>query len=600
MNSRPELIGTHGAVSSTHWLASAIAMSILERGGNAFDAAVAAGFVLQVVEPHYNGIGGEVSIVLRTPDMDDAAVICGQGPMPAAASPSLFRSLGLTQIPGSGLLPACVPGAFGGWLRLLAEFGTMRLADVLDPAIGYAETGFPLLPRTAAVISLLAPLFATEWLTSGRTYMPDGKAPAAGSRVCNRLLAETYRRLLTEAEAASNSREGQIEAAQRAFYQGFVAEEIDKFLRSGPVLDGTGRHHRGLLTGDDLAAWQPATEKPVSYTYREKYRVFKPAPWSQGPVFLQQLALLNGFDIDAMGPVSADYIHLVTECAKLAFADRNAWYGDPAHTEVPIDALLSEEYTNARRALVEPTASPLDRPGTPGTRPPAPATYGKAVVPISPEDPFSELASGLPSVVLRATEQRGDTCTVSVVDKVGNIVAAVPSGGWLKSSPAIGNLGFPLGTRGQMMLLEEGHPNTVAPGRRPRSTLSPTVVVEDGARLLAFGTPGGDRQDQWCLQFFLAAAHFGLDLQAAIEIPAFCIDQVPNSFVPHESRPNVLVLENSQPQNVLADLTRRGHSLDVVPPMSLGQVCAVGADWHNKYLMAGASPRGRQAYAACW
>lgn len=595
--SKPELRGTIGAVASTHWLASSAAMRILANGGNAFDAAVAAGFVLQVVEPHFNGPGGDVSILAHQAGHDDVQEICGQGPMPQAADIKAFERLGLSSIPGSGLLPACVPGAFGGWMRLLSEFGTMRLADVLEPAIGYASDGFPLLPETALAITTLAPLFRDEWSGSGRAYLTSGPAPAVGSRFRNPTLAQTYQRLLKTAESASPDREAQIEAARYAFYQGFVAQEISDFLASGPMLDATGLRNRALLTGEDLARWEPTVQAATSRAYGP-HQVFKPGPWSQGPVFLQQIALLEGFDLPAMGQGSADYLHTVVECTKLAMSDREAWYGDPAFSDVPLDTLLGEEYTRQRRALVGDSAVLTLRPGSPDGRTPFIPSLPTPDDTEPDSEVMSQLRNGLPTI-LRATTAKADTCTVTVVDRYGNAVAATPSGGWMKSSPAVGSLGFPLGTRGQSMYLVPGHPNSLEPGKRPRTTLSPTIVLRDGRPLLAFGTPGGDRQDQWTLQFFLNAVEFGLDLQHSTETTAFHTDQVPASFTPHAYRPGVLVAEETcDPESVDA-LRRRGHEVELVPAYSLGRICATGLTPDGEFVRAAASPRGRHAYAGC-
>jgi gamma-glutamyltranspeptidase / glutathione hydrolase len=600
--SRPELKGTFGAISSTHWLASAAGMATLERGGNAFDAAVAAGFVLQVVEPHYNGPGGEVSILARSADSRSVTAICGQGPMPRAATIEHFRDLGLQQIPGSGLLPACVPGAFGAWLRLLAEYGTMHLREVLQYAIGYASDGFPMLPGMAQTISALCDFFVHEWPESARIYLPNGRLLTAGSRFCNPALADTFGRILTEAEAASPNRESQIAAAHDAFYQGFVAESIEAFVAASEVLDATGRRNRALLTAQDLADWSPQVEPAVSHGYRNSYQVFKPGPWSQGPVFLQQLALLDGFDLRAIGSRSPDYVHTVIECAKLAFADREAWYGDPLQSDVPIDELLEPRYTQHRRSLVSREAAGSARPGAPGGRKPwLPDMRVSAESPWNGERPewARQLGVGLPTIV-QFTQARGDTCFVGAADRHGNLVAATPSGGWLKCSPAIPGLGFALGTRGQVMSLAEGHANCLAPRRRPRTTLSPTVVERDGDPYIAFGTPGGDRQDQWTLEFFLALVDAGLDSQAATESRAFHTDQVPSSFVPHESRPRCLVLErDADDHTMVADLEARGHEVELVPPQSLGKVCAAGYDVAEGIVFAAASPRGAQPYAVC-
>lgn len=597
--SRPELVGGFGAVSTTHWLASSAAMAILERGGNAADAAVAAGFVLQVVEPHSNGLGGDASIVVHAAATGETRVICGQGPLPRAATIERFRALGLHQVPGSGVLPACVPGAFGAWLATLAEFGTMRLGDVMAHGIECAAGGYPLCADAAKAIGVLAPLFEREWPESGRTYLQAGAAPPAGTRVRNEALAETCRRLLREAEAASGDREAQIEAARAAFYEGFVAQAIDDFVRSTDVLDPTGRRHRALLTGHDLATWRAPVEAPASLDFRE-YSVHKPGPWSQGPVFLQQLALLDGFDLREMGMQSGAYMHTITESARLAFADREAWYGDPEHSTVPMAGLLSAEYSAARRALIGERATASPQPGRPGGL----ASWMPAPEPpdaIEPADDWMvQLRSGMPTVVLAATVKPGDTCTLAVADRHGNLAVAVPSGGWLKSSPVIPGLGFPLGTRAQSMWLAPGHPNSVGPGRRPRTTLSPTIVLREGEPYLAFGTPGGDRQDQWTLETFLAVTEFGLDLQGATEVPTFHTDHFPASFTPRGCRPGVVAAEATCSPAAIEDMRQRGHVIDLVPGWSMGgKVCIVGVDRERGFVRAAAGPRGRQAYAVC-
>jgi gamma-glutamyltranspeptidase/glutathione hydrolase len=590
---RPELLGTAGAISSTHWLASAAGMAMFERGGNAFDAATAAALVLQVIAPHLNGLGGDVPIIVHHGRTGQVKIVCGQGPMPGAATIEHFRALGLAAIPGSGLLAACVPGVFGAWMRVLQAYGRLRLAEVVGPAIGYAEGGYPLPARAAGVIEALAPLFRNEWSESGRTYLEHGAAPAAGARVRNPALANTFLRLVAQACALTADRDGQIEAAVAAFYQGFVADAIDRFVRTAAPLDATGRRNRGLLTGHDLASWRAGIEDPVTLDYRG-YQVHKPGPWSQGPVFLQQLALLEGFDLAAMGEGSADYIHTVVEVAKLAFADREAWYGDPAHGDVPIDALRDRRYTEARRALIGPMASGVLRPGTiggvPGWIPPLPVTGPASRTPAW----RAQLDSGLPGV-LRLTEARGDTCCVTASDVDGNLVVATPSGGWLKSSPVVPGLGFPLGTRGQMAWLTPGHANSLAPGKRPRTTPSPTLVVREGRPYLAFGTPGGDRQDQWALRFFLQHVEHGLSVQAAAEALTFHTDHLVTSFMPRRVHPRSLVIEHGVDPAVLAELRRRGHEIAEVDACSLGMVCATGLAAGG--VIAAASQRGGEAYA---
>jgi gamma-glutamyltranspeptidase/glutathione hydrolase len=570
---RPELHGTFGMVASTHWLASAAGMRVLERGGNAFDAAVCAGFVLQVVEPHLNGPGGDLPILLYSADRDEVAVVCGQGPAPAGATIERFRALGLDLVPGTGLLAACVPGAADAWLRTLLEFGTSRLRDVLEPAIAYARDGHPVLPRVAHAIGELADFFSAEWPSSAETFLP---APQPWQLFRNAALAATYERLLDEAEAVSGDRDGQIQAARDAWYRGFVAEAVDAFVPRNELADSSGRRHRGFVTADDMAAFEAAVEAPVRFEY-DGWTVYKTPPWGQGPVFLQQLSLLAGFDLRSLEPGGAEFVHTVIECAKLAFADREAWYGDPAFTDVPLDALLSAEYAAERRALVGDAASAELRPGLDGR---LPSVVG---------DRISVAAAGL------GEPTRGDTCHVDVVDRFGNAVSATPSGGWLQSSPVVLGLGFPLGTRAQMFWLEEGLPNSLEPRKRPRTTLSPSLARRDG-ELLAFGTPGGDQQDQWSLTFFLYLVHFEDDLQAAIDRPMFDTEHFPSSFFPREARPRRVEVESRFAAVAIDDLRARGHDVEQRAEWSLGRLSAVSRR-DDGVLRGAANPRGMQGYA---
>ncbi len=607
---RPQLAGTFGMVASTHWLASAAGMAVLEKGGNAFDAAVAAGLVLQVVEPHLNGPGGEVPVIGFSAASGEVFVLDGQGPAPAAATLDAFGALGLDLVPGTGLLAACVPAAFGTWMLLLGRYGRLRLRDVMEYAIGYARDGYPMLGAASAAVAAVAGTFRDHWPSSAGVYLRDGAAPAAGSRFANPDLAGAYRRILGEAEAASGDRSAQIEAARAAFYEGFVASAIDGFLSRAEVMDVTGRRHRGLLTGADLSGWRASAEAPVTFDYHG-LTVCKTGPWGQGPVFLQQLALLDGFDLTAMGPGSADFIHTVTECAKLAFADREAWYGDPRATDVPLADLLSPAYAAQRRSLVTAEASGALVPGAPGGAEPRLPGYAVAGFAAAAGgdltrgpaadgghrghgagEPLARSVAGVSSPELGP----GDTCHLDVADSFGNLVSATPSGGWLQSSPVIPGLGFCLGTRAQMFALTPGLASTLAPGRRPRTTLSPGLALRDGEPYLAFGTPGGDQQDQWTLGFFLNHVLFGMNLQQAIDAPAFHTDHFPSSFYPRGSMPRSLAAEARLPEPVLDELRRRGHDVRVMPPWSLGRISAVVRD--RGFLYAGANPRGMQGYAA--
>ena len=584
---RPELAGTHGMVASTHWLASAAGMAVLESGGNAFDAAVAAGLTLQVVEPHLNGPGGEVPILAYRADRNVTLVVNGQGPAPAAASIARFEELGLDLVPGTGLLSACVPGAFDAWMLLLGELGTLRLADVMGYAIGYAQHGYPLVPRISTTIRSVEGLFREEWSSSAQVYLRGG-VPGPGTLFANPDLARTYRRIVDEAEAKTSDRDEQIQAARDAFYRGFVAEAIDGWVTTAQVMDASGRRHRGLLTGDDLAGYRSELEEPVTLDYHG-FTVCKAGPWSQGPVFLQQLALLAGFDIASMGHNSPDFVHTVVECAKLAFADREAWYGDPDFVDVPLTELLDPAYADERRTLVGEEASRELRPGAVGGRDPRLPPFSAA--------PAANTAGAGEPTVSRGGETYGDTTHVDVVDRVGNMVAATPSGGWLQSSPVVPGLGFSLTTRAQMFWLREGLPNSLAGGKRPRTTLTPSLALRDAEPYMAFGTPGGDQQDQWSLTFFLAHVHFDLNLQEAIDAPMFHTNHFPSSFYPRTAAPGEVVAEARLEPAVVAALRARGHDVTVVDGWSLGRLSAVSQDSKSGLLRAAANPRGMQGYA---
>ncbi|WP_043536007.1 gamma-glutamyltransferase family protein [Saccharomonospora cyanea] len=584
--SRPELVGTHGMVATTHWLASATGMAVLEDGGNAFDAAVAAGFLLQVAEPHLNGPAGQVPAIFVTARDRTPRVLCGQGPSPAAATPAHFRDLGLDLIPGSGLLAATVPGAWDAWLLLLRDHGTKSLRDVLKYAISYAWKGVPVVGRITDTIDAVSELFVHHWPSSAQLWLPDGEPPTPGSLHRNRALARTWQRLLGQAEVHAG-REAQIDAARRAWSQGFVAEAIDEFGRRA-FRDDSGRDHAGLLTGDDLASWEATYEDAVITDFGE-WSLVKCGAWTQGPVLAQQLRLLEGFRDQLRyvdGRPDARTVHLATECAKLAFADREAHYGD---TDVDLDTLLSWEYAESRRALIGDEASGELRPG--GTNPRLPAVL---------ERTRGELAGtgaiGEPTVDA-VGRTRGDTVHIDVVDAEGNMISATPSGGWLQSSPTIPELGFCLDSRAQMFWLEEGLPNSLAPRKRPRITLSPSMALRHGEPTIAFGTPGGDQQDQWQLCFWLAHTVGGLNLQESIDSPAWHTTAFPSSFYPRSWRPKELVVESRMGEDTIRELRERGHDVVDAGPWALGRLSAVSRDAASGILRAAANPRGMQGYA---
>ncbi|MGC0272716.1 gamma-glutamyltransferase family protein [Pseudactinotalea sp. Z1739] len=607
---RPELLGTFGMVGSTHWLASSTGMAVLEDGGNAYDAAVAAGFVLHVVEPHLNGVGGEMPLIGHEGATGRTFVVSGQGVSPAAATAGAFTDLGLDVVPGTGLLAATVPGSFGAWMHILAAYGTKSLREVLRYAIGYAAHGHPVLPGAAAAIKAVAPVFTEHWGTSAEVYLPGGAAPRAGALVTNAVLAATLERIVTEAEAASRNREVQIEAARRAFYSGFVAEAIDAFAAT-KQWDGSGEPHAGLLTGADLDSWVATEEDPLLLDVAGA-TVAKTGPWGQGPVMLQQLAMLDALDIGSAELGSAEMVHTVTEVAKLAFADREAYYGDPDHVRVPIQDLLSPAYAAQRATLVGPEASTDFRPGSPGGTTPH---LGQAVLAAMAADAGHDAGVRLPGqgeptldggtasagpvagADIEGAERagRGDTCHLDVVDRWGNAVSATPSGGWLQSSPVVPGLGFALGTRAQMFWLEQGLPASIAPRRRPRTTLSPGMVLREHGPM-AFGTPGGDQQDQWTIPFLIAHLFGGHNLQASIDAPSWHTTHLPSSFYPRQAEMAGLHVESRLGEQVLAELRRRGHRVTDAGPWSLGFISAAGRR-ADGLLHAGANPRRMQGYA---
>jgi gamma-glutamyltranspeptidase/glutathione hydrolase len=589
---RPVITGTFGVVASTHWIASQAAMRMLELGGNAFDAAVAGGFTLQVVEPHLNGPGGDMPAILWDAGGRRVRVLCGQGPAPAAATIEACRALGIEAIPDDGLLPAVVPGAVDAWLLLLLEHGTLDLRTVLEPAIAYAREGHPLLPRAAATIAGRADWFRAHWPSSAALWLPGGAPPAPGSLFRNTALAATWQRLLAEAEAAGGARERRIEAARRAWREGFVAEAIDRFCRRSEAMDALGRPHRSFLRGSDLAAWSAFFEEPATLDLG-RLRFCKTGPWGQGPVLLQALAVLEGTGIEAADPLGPDFVHLVIEALKLAMADREAFYGDPAFVRVPLDRLLDRDYAAERRRLIGPEASgdflPGSIPGFERQRALAIEGWRRACLeegPIGTEPTFAHL---------QEPRGRGDTCHIDVADRFGNLISATPSGGWLQSSPTIPELGFCLGSRGQMFRLEPERPDALAPGKRPRTTLSPTLVLEEGEPRLACGTPGGDQQDQWQLVFLLRHLLHGLDLQAAIDAPLFHGEHWPLSFWPRRARPRSVPIEDRFAYATLEELARRGHRLAIQEGWSIGRLTAAARA--GGLLAAAATPRQMQAYA---
>ncbi len=575
---RPVVCGTHLAVTCGHYLGSMAGMQMIQKGGNAVDAGVAAVLAQMVLEPQSAGFGGECPILIYTPNEGRVLAVNGNCRAPAAATIDTYRNLGFKLVPGDGFLAGGVPATPAALILALERFGTLTLGDVLEPAIYLAENGFGMYEALHNQIVQMSERFVTEWPSSAELFMPDGHAPAVGSVFRNPGLGETYRKLVEAEKSAGGSRSKGLRAAMESFYQGDIAKTIVQFQRETRTSHDPGIVSNGLLTLDDLATYQPWVEQPVSTTYRGA-TVYKCGPWTQGPVFLQQLNLLEGFDLHQMGLLSADFIHTVIECAKLAFADREQYYADPKFVKVPLDGLLSKEYSAGRRTLVNDIRASLEmRPGDPVNM-----------------KPLLDQSKVWPQL-----SWKGGTTGTRAVDKDGNIFSATPSGGWLRSSPIIPGLGFCLGSRMQMFWLEPRHPSALVPKKQPRTTLTPSIAVLDDDTYVAFGTPGGDQQDQWTLQFFLNTVDFGRNLQEAVDLPSFHSEHFPGSFYPRAAHPGRLVLEASIPAQVAEDLKRRGHDVVWARAWTQGNVTAARFDRATGVIQASATCRGQKAYAMAW
>jgi gamma-glutamyltranspeptidase / glutathione hydrolase len=579
---RPTLMTTRGMVATEHYLSAEAGLRILQAGGNAFDAAIAATLAEGVLNPHMHTLGGELAALGFVASEGSVFAVNGNTVAPRAATIEWFNAHALERIPPAGVLAAGPPAVAHALLNVLARYGTRSFAEVVMPALELAEEGFPMHPglrgpapaHPLGDFSLdgIAERFRTTWPSSAAVYLPGGDLPEVGARVRNPDLGRMFRRLIAAEERARGRKEG-IAAAIDAFYCGEIAE----------IIAAHAADHGGLLTREDLHGYRSSIEPAASVDYRG-YRVHKCGPWSQGPVFLQQLMLLCGFDLRALAHNSAEYIHVVTEAAKLAFADREQYYGDPDFVGVPLTGLLSERYAAARRSLIDPERASLEhRPG----------------------DPRGGAALLEGADVFAARDWGQGTVYVAAVDSARNMASFTPSGGWIPSSPVIHGLGFPLGTRLQTFYLDPHHPNALMPGKRPRTTLTPTLVTRDGGPAMVFGTQGGDQQDQWTLQVFLNLVEFGMEVQDAIDAARFSSVHFPSSFYPHGKTTGGVRVEGRVPETVRARLRSRGHVLEVEDDWIAGNVLAIVVDPDHGCLRAGADPRGAvsrrmPSYAIGW
>ena len=572
---RPVVMGTHGMVSSTHYLASEAGHQALKIGGNAVDAGATMFFCLTVLKPYLAGVAGETPILVYWADENKVLAVNGQGPMPEAASIEWFQENGYQLIPEDGFLPAVVPGSFDAWLTLLDEYGTMGVASVLEPAIRLTGEGFPVFSGLHRALRSNADRFKREWLTSAEVYIPDGKVPEVGTIIRNPDWSRTFK---TVAEVSTREsrwgRSASIDAARDYFYRGPIAKAIIDFMQTFKCKDVYGQEHHGLLSLEDLAKYRARIESPLSTNYRG-LDVFKCNTWCQGAVLLQQLNILEGYDLVSMGHNSVEYLHTWIECAKLAFADREYYYADPDFVDVPLDRLLSKKYAEERRPLIDPDSASLElRPG------------------------------GVPPVKMRKSKEgdwfEGDTVHLEVVDGMGNMLSATPSGAWIRTSPLVPGLGFCIGTRGQMLHLDRNHVERLEPGKKPSTTLTPSLVMREDRPYMVFGTPGGDAQDQWTLQFFLNHVDFGMNVQLALDQPTVHSRHFPGSFWPHAAYPGRVHIEPRIPEEVRKGLEEKGHEVVVSRPWSHGRCLAIRYDPETGIMFGGASPRTGETYAIGW
>ena len=569
---RPEVRASHGIVAAGRTFTVEAGARLLTSGGNAIDAGVASILAAAVVEISHFGLGGEAPIIVYSAKDRRVVVFNGQGSAPRAATPALFA--GREAIPGNGPLGATIPAVIDSVTLALAQYGTRSFADVAAPAIALAD-GFPM-------YEFLRHYLETErkasepYVWTMKTYYPSGRITPTGEIFRQQNLAATLRALVAaeeKARQAGASRSEAIQAARDAFYKGSIAQRMTAAVREAG----------GVMTEEDLAAYHGKVEEAATVTYRG-YSVYKAGFWNQGPVLLQTLRLLEGFDLGRMGAGSADAIHTIVEAIKLAYADRDRYYGDPDFVRVPGDALLSEPYAASRRPLIDPQRASLEnRPGNPV----------RAITSASRHFTKPIVSESLP-------REPGDTTSVQIADAEGNLFSATPSSGWLLGGAFVaGDTGVPMSNRMQAFRLEPSSPNVLAGGKRPRTTLTPSVVLKDGRPFLAIGTPGGDSQDQQILLVLLNIIDFGMDVQAAIEAPRVNSLHPESSFDDHRAQPGVLEAESTLSPQTLKELAARGHLLRMRPPYGISTgVVAAGVDPVSGRLRGGADPRRERALVA--
>lgn len=573
----PRVFGRRGVVTSHHYFSANAGIDIMKAGGNAIDAAIAATFVEGLLNPNMHTIGGECPILIAPAGSDEVICINGNMMAPAKATPEVFRARGLEEIPADGILAAGVPGAFGALIVAAQRYGRMSFADLSARALDLARNGFPIhagvLRQHKFGISDNREKFLQQWPGSAALYLRDGMIPVEGSEMKNPAFAGMMDYLAAAERSVGGDRVHGLQAVFDAFYKGDVAAEMVAFSDSCD----------GLLTREDFDAFEIPVESPTFIDYAG-VRIYKADAWTQGPALLQTLSILKSFDLSTLGHNSAAYIHVVTEAMKLAFADREQYYADTRKVDVPTLSLLRDEYGALRARLIDLARASLDvRPGDP--------LHDKSL--LSKDKRFATASWG------------PGTVHVDAMDEEGNACAFTPSGAWIKSSEVVSALGFPLGNRlSNCYVGPSDHPNVIAPHKRPRTTLSPTIVKRGERTIMACGSMGGDQQDQWQVQFLLNRLVFDMPVQVAIEAPKFSSEHFPGFFAPHDNFLGRLRIEERVGETVLKDLSALGHDVSVGPGWSEGFLLATERR-DDGMLEAGCDPRGTKAEvfpaaAAAW
>ncbi|MYC30834.1 MAG: gamma-glutamyltransferase family protein [Chloroflexi bacterium] len=577
---RPLIAGRTHMAAAGHYLATAAAYRILEQGGNASDAGVAAGIALNVTLPQYTSFGGVAPVMIHDAARGETVTIAGLGRWPKAASVDYFEANHGGQLPG-GVLRTVTPSAADAWLSAIQLYGTMTFEQVVTPALELAENGFPIPQSLHRALAREEEKFANGsrdpriWGTTLDTFFPGGKALGAGEVAVQKELANTFRRLVSvERGASGKGRVMAIQAARDLFYRGDMAHKMVEFNRA----------QGGLLSLDDMGEFEAKLEPPTSIDYKG-IDVFTCGPWCQGPTTIQALGILSGFDLKGMGHNSPDYLHTLIESLKLAFADRHSYYGDPDFVDVPMKGLLDPDYAAQRRQQIDPSRACPDMPraGDPWAYQGYGSQNGRRANPAHPEP------------VAGAVEP--DTSYVCVVDRWGNGFSATPSDGF-SSAAAVPGLGFAMSTRGYQTWLDRDHPACLMPGKRPRLTPNPAMAFRDGKLWMPFGTPGGDVQCQSMTQLFLNVAEFGMDVQQAIEQPRVASWSFPDSGFPHNYTPGAMSAEGRIDPETIKELERRGHKVDVWDDWTprMGALNAITIDRQRETLEVGADLR-RDNYA---